>query len=177
MTPAEVEAMFRQRFKRGPWPNKTDCYRLAIDITAVKYATPQPAKHSDKTFADRLAVFNDFRKLTSAQRKKVERASLGLRLPNLVVLETLEELLNQARDSLLFPYDPLAGVRAGSEWHKPVRYLAPGVEKAMKAAGRKIGSRDKRSAFVDAVCGALALAGQEERSPSAVAGVLARPPL
>ena len=31
----EAAEMFKKLFKRGPWPDKADCYRLAIDITAV----------------------------------------------------------------------------------------------------------------------------------------------
>ena len=60
-------------------------------------------------------------------------------------LEKFAELLDQVRDELLAPYDRLAGERVGSEWHKPVRYIAASVEKAMRAAGYEAISKDKRS--------------------------------
>jgi hypothetical protein len=146
-----VVAMFKECFKRGPWPNEHHCFRLAIDINTVKQAKPQPTKHSDRGFAQRLAIFNAFQQLTVDQLRSARDRSCGLRLQGLAALELLEKLLHEARDSLLFPYDPLAGERAGSEWHKPARYIAASVEKAMSAAGHKAISRDKHSIFVKAV--------------------------
>jgi hypothetical protein len=174
---ADVVAMFRKRLKRGPWPNDVDCYRLAIDITAVRHAKPQASKYADKTFADRLATFNAMKKLAHKQLEKARERSGGLRLPGLVRLEIFEEALLHAREGLLFPYDPLAGERVGSEWHKPVRYIAASVEKAMRAAGHEVISRYKGSRFINAVCGALELAALGEREPAAVAAILAGPPL
>lgn len=174
---ADVAAMFKKRFKRGPWPSEADCFRLAIDITAVKCGRPQAAKYADGKFAERLATFNAIRKLTSKQLAWARESSHGLRFPSLVNLEKFAELLDQVRVELLAPYDPLAGERVGSEWHKPVRYIADSVEMAMRAAGYETISKDKRSRFINAVCGALALAGQGEREPSAVAAVLSAPPL
>jgi hypothetical protein len=82
---ADVVALFKEHFKRGPWPNKDHCYRLAIAINAVKHAKPQEAKYGDKTFARRLAIFNAMQELTREQLKKARKESLGLRLtPELV---------------------------------------------------------------------------------------------
>jgi hypothetical protein len=174
----EAAEMFKKLFKRGPWPDKADCYRLAIDITAVKCAPPQAAKYADKNFADRLATFKAMKKLAHKQLKKARERSLGgLRLPELVYMEAFNELLDVVRDGLLYPYDSLAGERVGSEWHKPARYIAVSVEKAMRSAGHESISRDKGSRFVRAICGALELAGQGTCEPSAVAAVLAKPPL
>ena len=157
---ADVVAMFKKRLKRGPWPDEADCHRLAIDLTAVKCARLQAAKYADKEFADRLATFNAVKKLTKKQLERARESSFGLRLPSLVSLEKFEKLLDQVRGELIAPYDPLAGERVGSEWHKPVRYIAVSVANAMRAAGDESISKDKRGRFINAVCGALELAGQ-----------------
>jgi hypothetical protein len=174
---ADVAAMFKARFKRGPWPSERECYRLAIDITVVRRAPAQPVKHADKTFADRLRIFNEMKKLARKQIKSAKERSCGLRLPGLISLEVVVDALDHARDGLLFPYDPLAGARAGSEWHKPARYLARKVEEAMKAAGHEVVSHEKNGRFISAVCGSLELAGQGQHEPAAVAAVLAASPL
>jgi hypothetical protein len=91
-----------------------------------------------------------------------------------VRLEALAQLLDQAKVGLLFPYYPLAGERPGTVWRKPVRYLAACVEKSMQAAGHKSISWGKGGRFINAVCGALELAGLRERVPSAVAAALTK---
>jgi hypothetical protein len=108
----EAAEMFKKLFKRGPWPDKADCYRLAIDITAVKCAPPQAAKYADKNFADRLATFKAMKKLAHKQLKKARERSLdGLRLPELVYVEAFSrpsfrqfglEFVGRAFDQVVF---------------------------------------------------------------------------
>jgi hypothetical protein len=74
---AEVVALFKEHFKRGPWPDEVHCYRLTIDINAAKRAQPQAAKYRDKTFADRLKTFNEMQKLCRKQLEKARREAGG----------------------------------------------------------------------------------------------------
>jgi hypothetical protein len=174
---SKVVALFTEHLKRGPWPSDHHCYRLAIDINTIRNSPIQKVKHADKGFAARRATFLAMEKLTHEQLARACNESRGLRLPGLISLEILEKALREAKDALLSPYDPLAGERAGSEWHKPARYLASQIEETLLMAGHNKVSRDKRSRFISVVRGALALAGQGEHEPAAIAAALVVPPL
>jgi hypothetical protein len=168
-----VVALFKQTMKRGPWPNESQCYRLANAITIVANHALPKANNELKGYRKRRAIYTAMLKLV--RKQKVDQSIEGLRLPGFVSLEGLEEALLRAKDSVLAPYDPLAGERRGAGWHKAARFMAPHAEDALRAARRTV-SRDKRSPLVKVIAAALKLAGQGARSDEAVAGALANFP-
>ena len=168
--PSAVVALFKQNMKRGPWPDESQCYRLANAITIVANSASLKANNERKGFRERRAIYNSMLRLVHKQ--KAAQHIEGLRLPGYVSLEVLEEALVRAKDSVLAPFDPLAGERRGAGWHKAARFMAPHAEAALRAAGRTV-SRDKRGPLVKVIAGALELAGQGGRTDEAVAGALA----
>ena len=170
---AKVAALFRQNYKQGPWPSETKCYRLANAIEIVLNASPPKANNDDPGYRQRKAIFNAMAKLIQ-ERKDAQFP--GLRFPPLIALERLEKAMNDARDAVLAPSNSMAGERRGAEWHQPARFLGHWVAETIRQTGQAV-SVDKHSPFVGVVCDALALAGQGQRTPAAVAAALSRSPL
>lgn len=199
----DVEAAFEHRFKTGRRPTGSECSRLAIAVMAVKKAPGGKASNNDPCFPKRLAAYGSFKKLAELQleseqmqalrirprlrtlsdkklkelirrrRKRWSKPWRELRLPRLVHLEALNDILDLTRGAFLNE-DPLAGRRAGAEWHKPARYLARYAEEAVILVGRKV-SWDKGGPLVRVLSDLLVLAGEQQRSEQAIAALFKSP--
>jgi hypothetical protein len=170
-----VTKLFTDNYKRGPIPTEmqADYFRNAIHAV-LNQPVPQ-SNNSNEGFAERLALYKAMMKLVQAQKIALDPFPGMLRFPNLIAIERFEKQLEAARDVLLHPFDPEAGLRKGAEWHKQARYLAKWAEQALRNAGRKTVSINKNGPFVGLIRDALVLSGQPERGNEAVAAALALP--
>lgn len=178
---SEVAALFVENYSRGPWPSESDCYRLANMIDIVRNRKAPPVLNADKIFRRRrehyAAMHRSVKELIEelGQHPDVYSMRLG-------GLQELKKVLEGQREAFLGFIDPERGERRGAEWHKAAHLIARNVEAALRAAGytqsrrsKKI-SRDRSSPFVLVVRDALKLAGLKERTPDAIAAVLAKFP-
>ena len=62
-----VAAIFREHYLRGPWPTKTECYRLANAIEIVLNKDRLPVKNAIPGYRDRQKVFDAILKLLEKQ--------------------------------------------------------------------------------------------------------------
>jgi hypothetical protein len=173
----QVAELFKASFQRGPWPNETQCYSVAIWIDIV-----QKSKQYKKNFVQenarlrrRRAVIQEMKRLIN-QQKHVQLAGLQLSswLEDDENLKALEVALEQATPALLRPFDPLAGERDKAWWHKAARMIAQKAQAALEQAGHKKVSFQKHGPFVEVVAAALKLAIGEDFEPATVASVLAK---
>lgn len=175
---SDVAFLFREHCKRGPWPTESECDWLRNDINVVRRAKPAKSLNDDPSFRNRRATISAMEKLIRERKNYDPFPALGL-LDQPGVESPLKELelaLERAKSVLMGWIDPLAGERKGAAWHKPARFIARRVKETAIRAGRKRVSFDKRSPLVLVVVGALVLAGQEERTPEAVAAALVKSP-
>jgi hypothetical protein len=98
-----VVDLFRWSFKRGPWPNESQCYYLTNDINGVRYAKPAQVLNDDPSFRRRCATINAMQKLIREQREYDPHP--GLRFPAQIeagaYLEALEKALDRAKPALM----------------------------------------------------------------------------
>lgn len=167
----QVVNLFVQNYRRlRRHPNEADCFRLKNGINIVRCSPNARVLNDVPGYAKRLAAHNAMSKLAKKRVAEMTKAAGGLRLPNLLELEALVEILALSRNAFL-GLDAMAGTRAGAEWHKPARYLAEFAMHALEHVGRKA-SFEKGGPFVGVIADALDLAGQGRREPEAISEVL-----
>jgi hypothetical protein len=173
----QVAGLFRQNFKRGPWPKEFQCYHLRNDINVVRNAEPAKVLNNDESYRRRRAIISSVQKLIREQREYAPFP--GLRFLEQIEaadqLDALEKALERARPALMGPFDPIAGERRGAAWHKPARFIARRAKTALMAAGHKKVSVQKHGDFVAFMVEAMVLAGDRRRTPEAMAAALRKP--
>lgn len=168
----EVVAAFARNYKRlKRYPSESDCYRLTMAINNVRRAPKPETLNATLGYAERLAAHSAISRLAAKRVEKLRKlVPSGVSLPHLVDMEALVEALALSRDAFLGA-DPLAGTRAGAEWHRVARYLAPFAMHALERVGKKV-SFEKGGPFVNLMADALKLAGQGRREPAAISKAL-----
>jgi hypothetical protein len=172
-----VTKLFEDNYENGPIPSAAQSQSFKIALVAVLNQPVPEANNSKAGFRRRLGIYNSMLRLVQEQKKVLDPFDGDLRLPSLLKVEKFEKQLEAAKEDLLHPYDPQAGLRKGAEWHKPARYLACKAEEALRLAGHKRISKDKHGPFIGLICDALVLAGQDGangRAPETVAAALAQ---
>lgn len=174
-----VAKIFRQHYVADQLPDATQCYHLANAINIVRYQKPPPVLNANRAFRRRREIYAA---MCGSVAKLIEQLAeypefVSLRLDR---LKTLQKVLEDEKEAFLGVQDPQVGQRRGAEWHKAAHLLSNNVEEALRLAdrrrkyrGKKI-SRDKGGPFVLVVQEALIMAGMGERTPEAIAAVLAK---
>lgn len=169
--------LFREHYQQAPWPSEVHCYHLANTIDVVRNQNAPPILNASKTFRRSQEVYSAFQRLMNDRLEALERYP-GVSLSRVADVKALRKALEGEKKFLLGYPDPEIGTRRGSEWHKAAHLIARSVEEALRLVtpgyrNKRI-SRSKHGPFVLVVRDALMLAGLKERTPEAIAAVLAK---
>ena len=188
ITASEVAAMFRDAFKKEPWPVETECARLAGFLNNVRKLQIS-ATDADVQLRKRRETISKIKRLLTSQtatlralhsERHVSNATAkpgGSGLPDdmLRSLEQLQFTLTRAEPALLFPITRPLGARTQTVWHEQAFAVTLLSKHALKKRGHV--SIDRNGPLVRFVSAALKRATGRYVSPSTIATALRQTPI
>jgi len=174
---SKIEALFKEIYRRGPWPNKSQCYPIAVALQNAQKAPRPSAKNDDPNYVQSRATVKAMLRMIEKRAAAYEQSVKILRLPYYIKaikdLNALSKALKESED-VLCPSNSRAGERRSARWHQPARYLAERVDEALRNAGHKDVKYDRDGRFIAMMRAVLALIGIN-RAEGAIAAALNTP--
>src|SRR5690349_16305951 len=87
-----IAALFKEVYRRGPWPNEIQCYGVAVSVDFIRKSRPAAAKNEDPSYQPSLATVAAMRQLIG-QRKAPYAQLPDVHLPgDILAIQSLNAL-------------------------------------------------------------------------------------